>query len=625
MWLLSLQFALAVLPCFPAVEAAKYLTPDAATFVNNLLSGWHSPTGISIAVVEQADNGTWLVETAGYGNADVSGTRVDESTLFYVGSNSKLFDIMATGLLVTNDSLSPRISWNTTMKTIFPAFALSDSNATELATIEDLMSHRTGLPSHDFAYKSNTNQSVVFSDILPNLKPSAPFRSAFQYTNIMYTVLGYIPTQLLQVPLSQFVKTKIFDPLGMSDSTYSAQSALASGKLAKGIGKDGLTLDDPYGEKATARDLPTFNENSGDDGNAIAGPGGVISNAKDLAVWLQTLLLNGTHPGTSNQVIPAEVIQKLATPLIKGTEDFPRGNEQGDLYYGGAQFISQYRGENIVEHDGQVIGFNSVVSRLPNKKFGVAVLSNSHEYGAFLVQIIKWRLIDAALGMDPIDWESRFKTFIAQQFTSMPTPTIPRPVYPPTASMSSIQGTYHNPAYGAVEFCYLPPGYSVSVTNTSSCQNVMQDVPLDGINRQGINLVVKREDSPVSTHWIVSLWTGNVWNVTSANFFPVSNGSSEYWKLFGSATGTVTLSVNSSSLVDGFGITGGFWDAGEGVVDPQGSSVRERSEVWFDKVGEVPNSARRNQRSVSAWQAGMGLLIIGLLREMGTSSFVFFI
>lgn len=144
------------------------LNAEIDAFINDLLTDWNSPGGVSVAVVRKTGNDTWNVETKGYGVAKADGTNVTAQTLFAIGSNSKvsglsrslpllhlridsqLFDILATGLLIANTSLDPRILWNTKIKTIIPEWGLMDPIATDEATIIDLMSHRSGLPPHDF-------------------------------------------------------------------------------------------------------------------------------------------------------------------------------------------------------------------------------------------------------------------------------------------------------------------------------------------------------------------------------------------------------------------------------------------------------------------------------------------
>lgn len=58
-----------------------------------------------------------------------------------------------------------------------------------------------------------------------------------------------------------------------------------------------------------------------------------------------------------------------------------------------------------------------------------------------------------------------------------------------------------------------------------------------------------------------------------------------YWSYGDDPDAVVFLAefvVNGTEI--GFGVTGGAWGAGDGVGDPQGNTVRERAEIWFDKI-----------------------------------------
>ncbi|EEB99373.1 hypothetical protein MPER_00961 [Moniliophthora perniciosa FA553] len=92
---------------------------------------------------------------------------------------------------------------------------LKDPIATQETTIVDAMSHRTGLPPHDLMYnRTDTTESILQKTRY--LKPSASFRSTYQYNNVMYMVLSYLPTRLLREkpPITRYVKEHIFEPLG---------------------------------------------------------------------------------------------------------------------------------------------------------------------------------------------------------------------------------------------------------------------------------------------------------------------------------------------------------------------------------------------------------------------------
>ncbi|KAL0946344.1 hypothetical protein HGRIS_012581 [Hohenbuehelia grisea] len=173
---------------------SKILTPDLDDYIAGILKEWNSVAGAGVAVVRLKDDGEWQIETKGYGNARLDGTKVTEETLFAIASNSKLFTALAVGQLIANESLSPRISWDTKIQEFIPEFDMMDPTASAATSIVDAMSHRTGLPRHDLMYRLH---NVPLDVQLKYLKPSLELRESFQYNNLMYTLLSYIPTALL--------------------------------------------------------------------------------------------------------------------------------------------------------------------------------------------------------------------------------------------------------------------------------------------------------------------------------------------------------------------------------------------------------------------------------------------
>jgi len=66
------------------------LNETTEAFITKVLKDWDSPGGVGIAIVRKDKEGQWFVETKGYGVATAQGDRVDENTLFSIGSNSKV-------------------------------------------------------------------------------------------------------------------------------------------------------------------------------------------------------------------------------------------------------------------------------------------------------------------------------------------------------------------------------------------------------------------------------------------------------------------------------------------------------------------------------------------------------
>ncbi|KAF8318973.1 hypothetical protein DL93DRAFT_2075226 [Clavulina sp. PMI_390] len=138
---------------------------------------------------------------------------------------------------------------------------------------------------------------------------------------------------------------------------------------------------------------------------ALAGGGGVTMSAKDAAVWLQSLLLNGRNPKTGEAVIPAQAIIRSKSGVVAAIPN-PRSPELSVTVYGGAQAQFAYQGHNIIEHNGGWRGWWSMISRAPDDGLGIAVLTNWDD-GAFVSEIVKWHLYEKAWGIPHIDWSSR--------------------------------------------------------------------------------------------------------------------------------------------------------------------------------------------------------------------------
>jgi CubicO group peptidase (beta-lactamase class C family) len=72
-------------------QHAAILNHDIDSFIEDIISSWNSPGGVGVAVVKQHEDGSWQVETKGYGISHVAEQKkLDVDSLFYIGSNSKV-------------------------------------------------------------------------------------------------------------------------------------------------------------------------------------------------------------------------------------------------------------------------------------------------------------------------------------------------------------------------------------------------------------------------------------------------------------------------------------------------------------------------------------------------------
>ncbi|KAF7334316.1 Beta-lactamase class penicillin binding protein [Mycena sanguinolenta] len=539
--------------CF-AVSAladnSTILSSEIDVFVNDLLAEWNSPGGVAVAVVRMDGQGSWLVETKGYGTATTNGSKVTPDTIFSVGSNSKLFDVLATGLLISNESLSPQISWNTKLASLIPSWKLVDPVATSESTITDLMSHRIGLPSHDFGYFRYNDSVPALVERMQYLKPSAPFRWAFQYTNMMYAILSYLPTVLLPDKPSfvRYITDNIISPLGLNSTTYSYAVANATGRMANGFAREATTAN-PL-DAGIPHALPWFFGNTGEPevGDTFSGPGGVLTTAVDAARWLQMLLSNGLHPDTNATVVPASVIETVGTG-VSVTLGNPQWPELSPAVYGGGLIQWSYRGYDMVEHNGAVPGFFAQITRLPEDGAGVAVFTNE-DLGEFTSYIIKYRIIDAILGMDPVDWDSRYKAEV-QQAASAVAGLVPGP---PNASLpfelAAAQGNYRNLGYGPdITLCAPSAGSSNCTALLATLNNTFPEELAQAD-------LIWAWDTIIATYVLLKHFDGALFNVTAFVPEPTANASSPFWAYSSGLEGNVAEFELTNDTISGFGIRG---------------------------------------------------------------------
>ncbi|KAF7305423.1 Beta-lactamase class penicillin binding protein [Mycena chlorophos] len=568
-------------------DTPAFLSPVVDAAIDKILADFRTPGGIGVAIVHKPDSdeaSEWHVETKGYGLARLDGTKATADTLWPIGSNSKLFDILATGLVISNTSLEQRVDWETKVGDIVPEWGLMDPVAERETTIVDLMSHRTGLPRHDLILSpENTTEAIKR---LRYLRPSTTFRDRWQYNNHMYTVLSQIPTQLIGVPFETYVDENIFKPLGMNATTYFSTVAEDSGNLADGLGRDGANASADVFDVGTPRAYPFWLPNDKTD-HPISGAGGVISSANDIAIWLQMLIGEGQHPVTKESVIPAEHIQRVASGVTVSVPvaSYP---ELSPIVYGGAQSRGTYRGFEYIEHGGSVEGFKSQITRLPSKGFGVAVLSNDDSLGFEIAETVKFRLIDEFLGLEPIDWVARYRA--AREVTLKNTPKpIPRSddATPPLAPFEQLVGRYHNPGYGSIELCFVgtdPKGA------TPACRQLVSEIPttLPGVIDEDMPTLLSRWEMLGLSHVALTHFDGDVFNVTGLNSKPTGDASTPYWVSIQAAPGILLAEFSRAGDAEDNGGIGigmrGIWGAGDGVPSPRGESVKERAEIWFERV-----------------------------------------
>lgn len=292
--------------------------------------------------------------------------------------------------LVDDNEKYAQIQWDTPINQLIrDDFVLQNDYATSHTTIEDALSHRSGLPAHDRALggPSATVQSVVQS--LRHLPMTAEPRTKYQYCNAMFTVAAHVIETVTGRKLGELMREWIWKPLGMNSTFLDLKSA----KNAK--------EDLAYGYRYLYdTDHGGFEEVEWMTVDEVAGAGGVISNVLDYAKWARAILHNTTP--LSKQGFEAIFTPRTLMPIeepFTGSRSYALGWRTG-----------VYHGQRFYEHSGGMVGFGAELLIFPDIGFSVVALANTSGTSNCVDQALSFHLVDEKLNLPPekrFDWNRR--------------------------------------------------------------------------------------------------------------------------------------------------------------------------------------------------------------------------
>ncbi len=350
-------------------------------YVNKALAEWEIP-GLAISIVKDDK----VVLAKGYGVRKLGDPApVNERTLFAIGSAGKAFTAAALAVLVDEG----KVKWDDPVTKHLKDFELFDPYVTREITIRDLLSHRTGLERGEFLWYGS---ALDRSEILRRLryqKPAHSFRSTFTYNNIMLLAAGQIIPAVTGKSWDDFVRERIFTPLGMSSSNTSVTAFKGLDNVAT-----------PHAKIADkAQPIPWRNVDN------IAPAGSINSTVTDLARWLRLQLGEGAFE--SKKLISAGAFKEMHKSQMIIPYEPPITLTAPDAHfasYGFGWFLHDYHGRKLVEHGGAIDGMIALVAMVPEEKLGIAILTNLN--GNQLPWALMYRVVDAYLGRPQRDWSA---------------------------------------------------------------------------------------------------------------------------------------------------------------------------------------------------------------------------
>jgi CubicO group peptidase (beta-lactamase class C family) len=457
--------AFLVVLSLPQHTLAQAVDSDAIdAIVRDALKFWRVP-GVAVGIVRLGDRrDDQVVYLKGHGVKEMGkADPVTPDTIFPLASCTKAFTTTAMAMLVDEG----KMNWDDPVRKHVEFFHLSDPSADALVTLRDLVSHRTGVGSHELLwYRAPWSQEETIRKI-GKVKLDYPFRSGFRYQTTMFTTAGWAvgrgarkeqeatekteraASRLPQLPpvrtdsfspldgWAVFVQKRILDPLEMRNTSVTTAKALASADHAS-----------PHrlGSEGRFEVIPWYTINKPEPA------GSVNSCARDLCQWMRFQLADGIFAG--KQLVSAKNLQETRTPqtiirLEGNVRDMNPDTTQ--ISYGMGWVVQDHRGQLLVSHAGGIDGFRAHITLIPKAKIGIVLLNNLDKTHMNLA--VSNNLVDLLLGLPKKDWNAYVGEQVRKQETAARARYQEReknrkPESRPSLPLSAYAGTYDDPAYG---------------------------------------------------------------------------------------------------------------------------------------------------------------------------------
>ncbi|MHB1205357.1 MAG: serine hydrolase domain-containing protein [Rhodospirillaceae bacterium] len=309
-----------------------------------------------------------LILAKGYGLANIElNVPVKADTVFRVGSITKQFTAAALLLLAEEKKLSV----DDKLSKYFPDFPRGDE-----VTLRNVLNHTSGIHNYtDPKSGIDQHKDMTTAEMVRNIQGLSPLYdfepgTKYTYSNSGYFLLGAIVEKMSGQPLGAFMKARLFDKAGMSQTAMDDVQEIVPNRAS---GYD--PVKDSKGQfRNTTYASMTW----------PAGAGAVRSTVGDLAKW-HFALFNG-------KVLSAASLKEMTTPgryrngevvnTRAGVTRAPPAGVEPPTGYAMGLMTGSFAGQPRIGHSGSIDGFNAMINTYPQAKVTIVVLNNTNGQSA---------------------------------------------------------------------------------------------------------------------------------------------------------------------------------------------------------------------------------------------------
>lgn len=325
---------------------------DYSAYIMERMEKTHTP-GAAIAIVQDST----ILFLKGFGVKEIgTNDSVDVNTVFRIGSVSKSFAAILTGVLKDKNELD----WNDYVVDYLPDFKLQSEEQTKQLQLKHVLSHTIGLPYH--SYTNLVEEGKELGDMLnelSTLKLIGKVGQVHSYQNVAYSLIGEVIEAKTGKSYEQVMQEQVLVPLGMVNTTLNYTAFVNNPDIA---------LPHAYSRKnlhPTAITDTYYN---------VAPAGGVNTNIKDMAQWMRAIL------GYREDIISKATLQEIYNPAVNTATRHRYFGNWGRLkkaYYAKGFRVLYYPNDTLIYHGGYVNGYRSEVAIDPRDNIAICILTNS--------------------------------------------------------------------------------------------------------------------------------------------------------------------------------------------------------------------------------------------------------
>ena len=293
---------------------------------------------------------------------------VDENTLFQFGSTGKTYTATAVMKLVEQGL----VELDAPVRTYVPELRLKDKEAAEKVTVLQLLNHTGGWQGDFFEDTGRGDDALaLYVEKLEGLEQVSPLGTQASYNNGAFILAGRLIEKVTGKTYEAAIKELLLEPLGLSN-TFADMNDIMTRRFVVGHEnrQDGRTI------VARPWALP----------RSVTPAGGWTSTIGDQVAWARFHLGDGRGVD-GQQVVTRETLDRMKEPTFS-----LGGSAIGD-WVGISWLMKDIDGVRLVGHGGTTNGQLSAFQLVPERNFGVAVLTNSSPKGGQLHEkLAKWAL-----------------------------------------------------------------------------------------------------------------------------------------------------------------------------------------------------------------------------------------